>query len=82
MSCTVEKRHQAHDVRDQFDDCASVIDATALAPGENETGRWAVEVLVEYQGVPADVLLTAGLAGLIQHDSTRKGAYWSTLFVV
>lgn len=80
--CQVVQRKRAEQVLDELVACESVVDGTRLPPGAGPADRWVVDVILDEEGVPAQVLAVASEHSLSLRYAQPQGPFWSALFVV
>lgn len=81
MTCRADQRQRARRARDRLDACAAVADTSLVAPGEEPTDRWLVDVLVaaESRAVPPLVARRIGAQGLWTRSVAPRGEYYTVL---
>lgn len=81
MTCTVDKRQRVHRARDRLEAHTLVVGAAVLAPAEDPTARWTLELTLDAAGVPHDVLDILGSYRLTLRTAAPRGRCWHAVAV-
>jgi hypothetical protein len=82
MNCTVEQRNRARRVIEELGDRSEVIETDLLSPALDPSGRWAIEVSLESDGLPPGVLRTLGEAEMTIRFTGPRQSKWHCVAVV
>ena len=82
MNCTVEQRNQARRVIHQLGDRPDVIGTDLISPALDPSGRWAIEIAVDTEGLPPTIVEMFADAELTILDVGPRQSWWHCTAVV
>jgi len=76
MSCHVKQRNQARRVIYQLGDHSDVIGTDLISPAINPSGRWAIEIALDTEGLPPAITQLLAQAEMTILDVGPRQSWW------
>ena len=76
MSCHVKQRNQARRVIHQLGDRSEVIGTDLISPAIDPSGRWAIEIALDTEGLPPAIIELLAQAEMTIRDVGPRQSWW------